>query len=95
MAERAASTDPLADFAGPLVYDGYLDAFRPADLFSGDPLDLEAIAVWEEENGVPWDPLCMIRRRTAPIQTPTEPRGADINSINLGTREEYALLLKI
>jgi hypothetical protein len=55
-AERAASTDPLADFAGPLVYDGYLDAFRPADLFSGDPLDLEAIAVWEEEHGVPWDP---------------------------------------
>ena len=55
-AERAASTDPLADFAGPLVYDGYLDAFRPADLFSGDPLDLEAIAIWEEENGVPWDP---------------------------------------
>ena len=54
-AERAASTDPLADFAGPLVYDGYLDAFRPADLFSGDPLDLEAIAVWEEENGVLWD----------------------------------------
>jgi hypothetical protein len=54
-AERAASTDPLADFAGPLVYDGYLDAFRPANLFSGDPLDLEAIAVWEEENGVPWD----------------------------------------
>ena len=33
-AERAASTDPLADFAGPLVYDGYLDAFRLADLFS-------------------------------------------------------------
>ncbi len=25
---------PLADFAGPLVYDGYLDAFRLADLFS-------------------------------------------------------------
>ena len=55
-AERAASADPLADFAGPLVYDGYLESFRPADLFSGDPLDLEAIAVWEEENGVPWDP---------------------------------------
>ncbi len=55
-AEHAASTDPLADFAGPLVYDGYLDAFRPADLFSGDPLDLEAIVVWEEEHGVPWDP---------------------------------------
>ena len=55
-AERAASTDPLADFAGPLVYDGYLEALRPADLFSGDPLDLEAIAVWEEENGVLWDP---------------------------------------
>jgi hypothetical protein len=55
-AERAAATDPLADFAGPLVDDGYLDAFRPADLFSSDPLDLEAIAVWEEENGVPWDP---------------------------------------
>jgi len=30
-AERAASTTPLADFAGPLVYDGYLDALRPAD----------------------------------------------------------------
>ena len=30
-AERVASTDPLADFAGPLVYDGYLDALRPAD----------------------------------------------------------------
>src|SRR6266851_7333712 len=44
-AEHAASTDPLADFAGPLVYDGYLDAFRPADSFSGDPLDLEAIAL--------------------------------------------------
>lgn len=55
-AERAASADPLADFAGPLVYDGYLDSFRSADLFSGDPLDREAIAVWEEENGVPWDP---------------------------------------
>jgi len=55
-AERAASADPLADFAGPLVYDGYLESFRPADLFCGDPLDLEAIAVWEEENGVPWDP---------------------------------------
>ena len=55
-AERAASADPLADFAGPLVYDGYLDAFRPADLFSGDPLDLEAITVWEEEHGVVWDP---------------------------------------
>ena len=27
-----------------------------ADLFSGDPLDLEAIAVWEEENGVLWNP---------------------------------------
>jgi hypothetical protein len=54
-AERAAA-DPLADFAGSLVYDGYLDAFRPADLFSGDPLDMEAIAVWKEENGVPWDP---------------------------------------
>jgi len=25
---------PLADFAGPLVYDGYLDSFRLADLFS-------------------------------------------------------------
>jgi hypothetical protein len=25
-------------------------------VFSGDPLDLEAIALWEEENGVPWDP---------------------------------------
>src|SRR5438445_12468274 len=37
--ERAAAADPLADFAGPLVYDGYLDAFRAADLFSGDPLD--------------------------------------------------------
>ena len=24
--------------------------------FSGDPLDMEEIAVWEEENGVPWDP---------------------------------------
>jgi hypothetical protein len=55
-AERAAAADPLADFAGPLVYDGYLGSHRPADLFSGDPLDLEAIAVWEEENGVPWDP---------------------------------------
>jgi len=38
-AERAASTDPLADFAGPLVYDGYLDAYGPADSFSDDPLD--------------------------------------------------------
>ena len=55
-AERAAAADPHADFAGPLVYDGCLDAFGPADLFSGDPLDLEAIAVWEEENGGPWDP---------------------------------------
>src|SRR5258708_38192020 len=54
--DPVAAAVPLADFAGPLVYDGYLDAFRPADLFSGDPLDLEAIAVWEEENGVPWDP---------------------------------------
>ena len=32
-AECAASIDPLAYVAGPLVYDGYLDAFRPADLF--------------------------------------------------------------
>ena len=55
-AERAAAANPLADFAGPRVYDGYLDAFRPADLFSGNPLDLGAIAVWEDENGVPWDP---------------------------------------
>jgi hypothetical protein len=54
--ERAASTYPLADFAGPLVYDGYLGSLRPADSFSDDPVDLEAIAVWEEENGVPWDP---------------------------------------
>src|SRR5258708_25595707 len=54
--DPVAAAVPLADFAGPLVYDGYLDAFRPADLFSGDPLDLESIAVWEEENGVPWDP---------------------------------------
>src|SRR5258708_26255467 len=54
--DPVAAAVPLADFAGPLVYDGYLDAFRRADLFSGDPLDLEAIAVWEEENGVPWDP---------------------------------------
>jgi hypothetical protein len=30
--------------------------FRPADLFSGDPLDLEALAVWEAKHGVPWDP---------------------------------------
>jgi hypothetical protein len=55
-AERAATADPLADFAGPLVYDGYLESFRPADLFSTDPLDLEAIAVWEEDNSGPWDP---------------------------------------
>src|SRR5258708_13933541 len=54
--DPVAAAVPLADFAGPLVYDGYLDAFRPEDLFSGDPLDLEAIVVWEEEHGVPWDP---------------------------------------
>jgi hypothetical protein len=54
-AESAASTDPLADFAGSLVYDGYLGSLRPADSFSDDPLDLETIAVWEEENGVLWD----------------------------------------
>ncbi len=33
-----------------------IDAFRPADSFSDDPLDLGAIAVWEEENGMLWDP---------------------------------------
>jgi hypothetical protein len=55
-AERAAASDPLADFDGPLVYDGYLGSFRPADLFSNDPVDLEAIAVWEEDNRRPWDP---------------------------------------
>jgi hypothetical protein len=46
-ADRAAATDPLADFAGPLVYDGYLGIapLRGSDPFSGDPLDAEAIAV--------------------------------------------------
>jgi len=33
-ADRAASTEPLADFAGPPVHDGDIDAFSPADLFS-------------------------------------------------------------
>ncbi|HJX20423.1 MAG TPA: hypothetical protein VJ454_05485, partial [Steroidobacteraceae bacterium] len=32
-AECAASTDPFAYVAGQLVYDGHLDAFRPAGLF--------------------------------------------------------------
>src|SRR5229473_594296 len=72
-AEHAASTDPLGDFAGPQVYDGYLDAFRPADLFSGDPLDLEAIAVWEEENGVPWDPDA-VDHDNAPLTADPAPR---------------------
>jgi hypothetical protein len=38
------------------VYDGYLGTFRPADAFSLDPLDLEAIAGWEEDHDTPWNP---------------------------------------
>jgi hypothetical protein len=53
---HAAGTDPLGDYAGPLVYDGYLGTFRPADALSLDPLDLEAIARWEDDQGVPWNP---------------------------------------
>ena len=56
-AERAASTDPLADFAGPLVYDGYLDAFRPADcsaawVASRRPLVAYEAAIERTENAV-------------------------------------------
>ena len=55
-AEHAAAADPLANYAGPLVYDGYLGTFRAADPLSLDSLDLEAVARCEEEHGAQWDP---------------------------------------
>jgi hypothetical protein len=68
-AERAAM-DPLADYVGPTVYDGYLGTFRPVDAFSLDPLDLQAIAAWEDEYGAAWNPDNADEESTTPVPAP-------------------------